>query len=78
MVTFDDPEAEPSRAVCLDKHDLVVSKLAAGREKDRSFADALIAAGLVDVEVLKERVDLLPVPVAVKKRIVATISAVTR
>ena len=30
LVVFDDPEARPSEARCLDPHDLVVSKLVAG------------------------------------------------
>lgn len=41
--------------MCLDKHDLVVSKLVAMRQKDFLFAAALLDAGLVDVAVLHER-----------------------
>ena len=36
LVRFDDPEADPSEAYCLDSHDLVVSKLVAGRRTSRS------------------------------------------
>ena len=38
LVAFVDPAADPSDARCLDPHDLVVSKLVAGREKDHDFA----------------------------------------
>jgi hypothetical protein len=38
-----------------DPHDLVVSKLVAGRPKDHEFARALLGAGLVDVDVLRAR-----------------------
>lgn len=59
----------PSHAVCLEAHDLVVSKLVAGREKDFEFATALIRADLVDPEILLQRADLLPVPGAVVRRV---------
>lgn len=52
VVRFDRPDADPSTAVCLEPHDLVVSKLVAGRDKDLSFVAALIAFGLVDVGTL--------------------------
>ncbi len=69
LVAFDDPEAGPSKAVCLDPHDLVVSKLVAGREKDYEFARALLAAGLVRADVLSDRTELIPGPGAVRQRI---------
>lgn len=45
---------------CLEIHDLAASKLAAGREKDRDFVRLLLAAGLVDLATLRERVAGLP------------------
>lgn len=69
LVAFDDPEASPSQAVCLEPHDLIVSKLVAGREKDRRFAKALVAAGLVDIDILRSRVELLPTIPAIKGRL---------
>ena len=44
---------------CLDPADLCVSKLCAGREKDREFVNAVFAAGLVDPELVRLRVDLV-------------------
>ena len=41
---------------CLDVHDLCAAKLCAGREKDLNFVGALLAANLVDLQTLKERV----------------------
>lgn len=64
LVAFESPEAGESRAVCLDPHDLVVSKLVAEREKDFVFARALMVAGLIDVEILLARAALLPATVA--------------
>ena len=78
VVAFDGPDAEPSRAVCLEPHDLVISKLVAGRPKDREFARELVAHGLVDFVILSERAALLPVPGAVKRRVLAAIDSVIR
>ena len=73
LVPFDDPEAEPSRAVCLEPHDLVVSKLVAGREKDLEFARALVEAGFVDITELEARAALLRVIPAVRRRVIERI-----
>lgn len=55
LVPFQPDDADPARAVCIDKHDLVIAKLVAMREKDFSFATALLDASLVDIAVLHER-----------------------
>jgi len=41
--------------LCLEPHDLVVSKYIAGREKDLRFCGAALRHGLVDADVLLER-----------------------
>jgi hypothetical protein len=46
--------------MCLEPHDLASAKLAAGREKDYEFVTALLDAGLIDIDVLTERVAGLP------------------
>lgn len=70
LVSFDRDDASPARAKCLDKHDLVISKLVAMREKDLVFAIELLDAGLVDVTTLRERVaELDCVPPAVQRRV---------
>lgn len=45
---------------CLEVHDLAVSKLAAGREKDMNFVRRLIIEKMIHVEVVTERLDGLP------------------
>ena len=47
-------------AYCPEIHDLVLSKLAAGRPRDIEYARAAKAHALVDVAVLSERVGELP------------------
>lgn len=48
-------------AWCLEVHDLVLSKCAAGRERDWEYAVEALKAGLVDPDVLLTRVPDLPV-----------------
>src|SRR5882762_3910092 len=45
--------------LCLDPHDLCLSKLVAHRQKDLAFVGALIDAGLIDPAVLADRVDAM-------------------
>lgn len=52
--------SEPADPRFLDPHDLAISKLGAGREKDLDFVDALIRSQLLDVPVLRDRCALLP------------------
>jgi hypothetical protein len=66
---LDRPDSRPGFARCLEPHDLVVSKLVAGREKDISFATALIEHGFVAVETLHERAEMLDRPNAVVRRV---------
>lgn len=41
--------------LCLDPHDLCAAKLIANRAKDHEFVGALLEVGLVDVDVLRDR-----------------------
>lgn len=55
---------------CLDLHDLVLSKYAAGREKDLRFNEELVRTGRIDRSVLLSRLKDLPVPDSGRRRIV--------
>ena len=46
-------------AICPDLHDLVVSKCAAGRDKDADFVRILLAIGSVALATLLERIAML-------------------
>lgn len=78
LVPFIRADAEPAAGKCLDAHDLVVAKLVAGREKDISFAIALLSAGFVDAAVLTERAGTIPEPEAVRARVRASIARCAR
>ncbi|MCL2595251.1 MAG: hypothetical protein FWD83_07005 [Promicromonosporaceae bacterium] len=55
LVAVTDPDTKGYLGYCLDPHDLCVAKLAANRDKDRTFVAALINAHLVDPKVIDER-----------------------
>ncbi len=54
------PKHRTVRAWCMEVHDLVLAKLAAGRPHDYDFVDEAIRCVLVDVEQLHLGVELLP------------------
>jgi hypothetical protein len=60
LVTWDLESSKPAQPRFLEPHDLAVSKLAAGRPKDHEFVLALIRSGLLNPNVIRERVSMLP------------------
>lgn len=48
--------------LCLEIHDLALSKLVAGREKDIDYVQALIKHKLVKPEIIRERLNMTPIP----------------
>ena len=75
LISLETPNTEPGRGLCLEPHDCVVSKLVAGRWKDRVFAEALLRERLVDADTLIERVDLLDEAVEGTTRLRAWVNA---
>ncbi len=67
--------AEGAMGLCLEVHDLVLSKYAAGREKDRDFVRAAIRNQMVRKEVLARRLETMPVSAELRTRIRAFIDA---
>ena len=61
--------------LCLEPHDLVISKYVAGREKDREYVRAVVRHRLVDRETLLERLSSTPIEDAIRSRIAALIEA---
>ena len=50
------------RGHCAEIHDLIISKLYAGRQKDNEFFHAAIKLQLITREILLERLDVTPIP----------------
>lgn len=61
--------------LCLEPHDLVVSKLVAGREKDLRFARDALRNALVKRDVLLERVAATKLSAEVRAAVIARIHA---
>ena len=76
IVTWQSWSSEPGRALCLERHDLAISKLAAHREKDLDFVYALIEAGMLDPAVLLERLADTDVPRPHARRIESWVRAI--
>jgi len=60
---------------CLDPHDLAASKLAAGRDKDWLFVQALIKHQLIARDTLCQRIEALPIPVAQQAKLLSWVTA---
>jgi hypothetical protein len=63
-------------ALCLEPHDLILAKCAAGRDRDWDFARDALRAGLVDADELLRRVASLPVSSEEQKQIRAMLAAI--
>lgn len=66
------------RGLCLEIHDLWVSKIAAGRAKDLEFCRALVKAELVDATVLRKRVATTDIDEPLHKTLTARVDAALR
>ncbi len=60
LVSFATPGCGDGRGWCLERHDLAAAKLAAGRQKDYEFVEALLAVGLLDLATIAARLEVLP------------------
>ena len=63
-------------ANALEPHDLAAVKLLVGRPKDSSLVKYLHAAGLIDPEVVRDRLESLKIPVELVPRLHANYRAV--
>ncbi len=54
---------------CMEPHDVVLAKCAAGRERDWEFAREAIRHGVVDADELLGRVEDLPLPPAEREHV---------
>jgi len=57
LVRVCNPNTRGATGLCLEVHDLAVSKAVAGRAKDMAFLRALLRHGLADPAVLRARLD---------------------
>jgi hypothetical protein len=63
------PAINPDERSGLEPHDCVLAKLVRFEEKDQDFAAALVREGLIDLDILADRVETVPAHPAVVERI---------
>jgi hypothetical protein len=73
LVNLPPGDTDGVRGLCLEPHDLAISKYVAGRDKDRVFNRALVARGIVDRARLLALVDQTPVLEPIRERMRASV-----
>lgn len=78
LVRFSTESTSPGIAWCLEPHDLALAKLAAGREKDYEYVDALLDDGKLNAQTLLERLPTMAISPTHIRRIEKWIQAQLR
>lgn len=73
LVKIRNENTRGATGLCLELHDLLISKYVAGREKDRRFTGAAARAGLPCVETLTERLERTNLEPEARSRVLAAI-----
>jgi hypothetical protein len=73
LVRIENPNTRGVAGLCLEVHDLAISKHAAGREKDMEFTRELARHGMTDSRILAQRLKETAVSVELRKLIEARI-----
>lgn len=73
LVRIENPNTRGVAGLCLEVHDLAISKHVAGREKDLEFTRELARHGMTDSKMLVQRLKETEVPSEVRKLIEARI-----
>ena len=70
LIPYMTPGTNGVTALCLEPHDLWISKAVAGRPKDREFCKALIERNLVEAKTLRQRLEKIRnLNPAIKKKV---------
>lgn len=78
LVVIQNENTRGAKGLCLDRHDLLVSKVLAGREKDTAFLRAAVENGLADEALLLQRLEEVDVDSARREAARAAIARVFR
>lgn len=74
LVKVESPDTQPGKGLCLEAHDLALSKYAAGREKDLEFTRRMAEAGMLDKDILLKRLPTMDVDPAIKRLMLGRIA----
>lgn len=67
LIRVEGPATQPGKGLCLEAHDLALSKYAAGREKDLEFTRRMVEARMLDKAVLLKRLPTMDLDEALKR-----------
>ncbi len=74
LIRVESPRTRGAVGLCIEIHDLVTSKYLAGREKDMAFVKAAIAHGLVEEDLLRQRLEETASDESTRQRVAALIA----
>jgi hypothetical protein len=63
-------------ALCMERHDLILAKCVAGRDRDWEFAEDALEAGVVELDELLRRVEDLPIDADRRTRVTAMLEGI--
>jgi hypothetical protein len=75
LVPIDNQNTNGYVGLCLEIHDLLISKYVAGREKDREFCRAIARAGFADRAILSKRLESIALDPAKRAHLTALMDA---
>lgn len=75
LIPIDNANTNGTIGLCLEVHDLLISKYVAGRDKDREFCTAVVESELADQDLLRIRLASTKLDVAVRTRVARWITA---
>jgi hypothetical protein len=78
LVRLNNANTNDISGLCMEVHDLFLSKLVANRTKDRAYCRTLIRYSLVDIDVLRERLKAMPVTTERRKTLGVELESMIR
>lgn len=75
LVVVNNANTRGIKGLCLEPHDLAISKYVAGREKDLIFLRAAVVHGLIQRDILRERLAVTVLDADRRSRVEARIAA---
>lgn len=69
LIPIDNANTNGYIGLCLEVHDLLISKYVAGRDKDREFCGAVVESGLANQDLLRIRLDATEIDPVNRSRI---------
>jgi hypothetical protein len=67
LIPFRTPATGAATGLCLEVHDLAVSKLVAGRQKDLAYLAALLSHHIVNPDIIAARLEQTPISAEVRQ-----------